>query len=373
MHDRLKKPLRTVLLLQDLEFGGTQRYATHLLKHLDKELFDVEVWVLRRGEDMLPLAEVPRANVRYFCQASWVTPIALGRLFEAIRKDRPDVIYTLTAVPNIWGRLFSYFLAVPVIVSSWRGRKVQQFESLLWRMSDRIICNSEEIRQYLLKRHSVDSSRVEVIPNGVDTDFFTPDYSQKDSVPTVLYLGRMVKIKDPMNALQAFYLLSQRMPEAKMIMMGNGRLRLSLEEYVQAHELADRVEIRAGSTDVRPFLRKSWLLVVSSVSEGLPNVILEAMSSGLPVVATAVGGNPEVVRQGITGLLVPPKEPQALADAMLMILSDYALCESMGTSARRIAVEDYSIKTITGSTQKVLLDAAYDAAVRKKKAELLSY
>jgi len=369
----LKKPLRTVLLLQDLEFGGTQRYATHLVEHLDKELFDLEVWVLRRGEDMLPLAKVPPGKVRYFCQDSWVTPAALGKLFVALQRTPPDVIYTLTVVPNIWGRFFSYLVGVPVIVSSWRSRKQQQFESLLWRMSNRIICNSEAIRQFLLKRHAVDPSRAVVIPNGVDTDFFTPDQRQKAPVPTVLYLGRMAKIKDPMNALAAFHLLSSKMPDARMIMMGNGGLRASLEEYVRAHHLSERVEIRRGSTDVRPMLRKSWLLVVSSISEGLPNVILEAMACGLPVAATAVGGNPEAVRAGITGLLVPPKDPQSMADAMHAILSDHKLRDAMGAEARRIAVEDYSITTITALTQKVLLEAACDAVVRKKRAELIAF
>ncbi len=371
--EMLKRPLRTVLLLQDLEFGGTQRYATHLLRHLDRELFDMEVWVLRQGEDMLPLAEIPPGKVRYFCQDSWVTPVALAKLFVAIQRTPPDIIYTLTAVPNIWGRLFSYLLGVAVIVSSWRGRKEQQFESLLWPMSNRIICNSEAIRQFLLKRHAVDPSRAVVIPNGVDADFFTPDHGQKESAPTVLYLGRMAKIKDPMNALVAFHLLTKRMPDSRLIMMGNGSLRSSLEKYVLAHHLGKRVEIRHGSTDVRPLLRKSWLLVVSSISEGLPNVILEAMSCGLPVVATAVGGNPEAVRAGITGALVPPREPHAMADAMHAILSDHRLRESMGAAARRIAVEEYSIKNITALTQKVLLDAACDAVVRKKRAELVAF
>lgn len=369
---RLKKPLRTILLLQDLEYGGTQRYATHLVKHLAKELFDIELWVLRRGEDMLPLAEVPKAKVKYFCQDSWVTPVALGRLFAAIQKTPPDIIYTLTAVPNIWGRLFSYLLGVAVIVSSWRGRKEQQFESLLWRMSNRIICNSEAIRQFLLRRHSVEPSRAEVIPNGVDTNFFTPEDSLKDSLPTILYLGRMARIKDPLNALRAFHILSHRIPEARMIMMGNGRLRSALDDYVRIHSLTDRVEIRPGSNDVRSLLRRAWLLVVPSVSEGLPNVILEAMACGAPVVATAVGGNPEAVRDGITGILVPPKDPSTMADAMHTILSDSKMRQSMGEIARKIAVEDYSIETITCKTQKVLLDAACDAVARKNRVELLT-
>lgn len=368
----LKKPLKTVLLLQDLEFGGTQRYATHLLKHLDRDLFDLRLWVLRGGEDMLPIAQESLDRVTFFCQDSWVTPQALVRLFLKIRNNTPDVIYTLTAVPNIWGRLFSYILGVPVIVSSWRGRKEQQFESLLWRMSNRIVCNAAALKEFLTRRHSVDPERAEVVPNGVDTEFFTPDNSLRNPTPTVLYLGRLARIKDPMTALKAFQVLSERLPDARMIIMGNGRLRSKLETYVRRNGLENRAAIMSGSRDVRPYLRKSWLLVLSSVSEGLPNVILEAMACGLPVVATAVGGNPEVVRQDITGLLVPSKQPEIMADAMEKILGDQDLRNTMGINARKIAEREYSISAITALTEKALLDAAGDAVIRKGRTDLLS-
>ncbi len=371
MKYKLKKPLKTVLLLQDLEFGGTQRYATHLLKHLNRELFDLELWILRGGEDMLPIAEECNVKVSYFCLNSWVTPRALYRLFWKLRRERPDVIYTLTAVPNIWGRLFSYIVGVPVIVSSWRGRKEQQFESLLWRASNRVVCNAEALRDFVMKRHSVAADRAEVVPNGVDTDHFTPDPDLRSDEPTILYLGRMVKIKDPMTALKAFKILSDRVPEAKMLMIGNGYLQPQLKAYAEQNNIDDRVIIRNGTTDVRPYLRKAWVLTLSSVSEGLPNVILEAMSCGVPVVATSVGGNPEVVTQGVTGLLVPPSDPQKMANAVEKIITDSRLRDSMGEKAREIAVNSYSINAITSLTEKAIINASFDAVERKGRTDLL--
>lgn len=373
MSYKLKTPLKTVLLLQDLEFGGTQRYATHLLKHLNRELFDLELWVLRGGEDMLPIAEECQVKVSYFCLDSWVTPQALCRLFRKLKNERPDIIYTLTAVPNIWGRLFSYILGVPVIVSSWRGRKEQQFESLLWRASNRVVCNAEALRYFVMKRHSVASDRAEVVPNGVDTEHFTPDATLKSDTPTILYLGRMVKIKDPMTALKAFRILSSRIPKAKMLMIGNGYLQSYLKAYVDEHDLADRVTIRPGTTDVRPYLRRAWLLTLSSISEGLPNVILEAMSTGLPVVATAVGGNPEVVTQGITGFLVPPGDPDQMAEAMEKIITNQQLRSSMGIKAREIAIRNYSIEAITSLTEKALINASLDAICRKGRVDITDH
>ncbi len=370
MSIKLRTPLKTVLLLQDLEFGGTQRYATHLLKHLNRDLFDLELWVLRGGEDMLPIAEECDVRVSYFCLDSWVTPQALYRLFWKLRSERPDIIYTLTAVPNIWGRLFSYIVGVPVIVSSWRGRKEQQFESLLWHASNRVVCNAQALKEFVMKRHSVAEERAEVVPNGVDTDFFTPDESLRADAPTILYLGRMVRIKDPMTALKAFRILSQRIPEARMLMIGNGYLQSYLKAYADEHGISDRVTVRPGTTDVRPYLRKAWMLALSSVSEGLPNVILEAMSCGLPVVATDVGGNPEVVTEGVTGFLAPASDPEKMADAMEKIIRNERLRLSMAQKARETAVNNYSIEAITSLTEKALINASLDAIQRKGRLEI---
>ena len=277
----------------------------------------------------------------------------------------------MTAVPNIWGRLFSYIVGVPVIVSSWRGRKEQQFESLLWRASNRVVCNAEALRDFVMRRHSVAADRAEVVPNGVDTDHFTPDPDLRSDEPTILYLGRMVKIKDPMTALKAFKILSDRVPEAKMLMIGNGYLQPQLKAYAEQNNIDDRVIIRNGTTDVRPYLRKAWVLTLSSVSEGLPNVILEAMSCGVPVVATSVGGNPEVVTQGVTGLLVPPSDPQKMANAVEKIITDSRLRDSMGEKAREIAVNSYSINAITSLTEKAIINASFDAIERKGRTDLL--
>ncbi len=370
MSYKLRTPLKTVLLLQDLEFGGTQRYTTHLLKHLNRDLFDLELWVLRGGEDMLPIAEECNVRVSYFCLNSWVTPQALYRLFWKLKRERPDIIYTLTAVPNIWGRLFSCIVGVPVIVSSWRGRKEQQFESLLWHASNRVVCNAEALREFVMKRHLVAADRAEVVPNGVDTEHFTPDARLKADTPVILYLGRMVKIKDPMTALKAFRIVADRIPEAQMLMIGNGYLQSYLKAYAEENGIADRVIIRNGTTDVRPYLRKAWMLSLSSVSEGLPNVILEAMSCGLPVVATAVGGNPEVVSEGVTGLLVPPGNPGKMADAMEKIITNERMRQSMGEKAREIATRSYSIEAITSLTEKALINASYDAIKRKGRMDI---
>ncbi len=129
------KQVKLAVLLQDLEFGGTQRYAVNLLKHLDRGLFEPELWVLRGGDDMLPLARATGSEIVRFSQASWVDAKALAGLFLRLTRSTPDVLYTLTVVPNIWGRLFGCIARVPAIVTSLRNGIARQHERWLWRLS----------------------------------------------------------------------------------------------------------------------------------------------------------------------------------------------------------------------------------------------
>ncbi|MGC8659447.1 MAG: glycosyltransferase [Desulfomonilaceae bacterium] len=357
-------PYKTVLVLQDLEFGGTQRYALKLLSHLDPEVFDLELWVLRGGEQMLPLAEVSGAPVKYLTRYSWVTPCALWKLFWKLKRNKPDILYTLTAVPNIWGRIFAAFTTKSVVISSWRARKEQQFESILWRFCDKLICNAKCTREYVIKRHGVEPKRVAYVPNGVDTDFFTPDGSCRDPQPTVVFVGRFVKAKDPITLIAAFSHLRKIIENVRLIMIGQGYLDSTIRSKISAYGLSGDVDLVPGTIDVRPFLRRSWLLVLSSVLEGVPQVMLEAMSCGLPVVATAVDGIPEVVQHGVNGLLVQPRSPEQLAKSMADLLSDDETRTSMGRRARETVVENYSIKQVIKITASTILET-----VKKKYSE----
>ena len=144
-------------------------------EHLDRELFDLELWVLRKGEDMAPMAMATGQKVVYLTRDSRVTPRALGRLYSRLKKERPAILYTLTPVPGIWGRLFGRIIGIPAIVSSQRGYRGQQYESLLWILSDLIIANAEAVKKSTVKKHGVDPTRILVIPNGVDDGYYAPD------------------------------------------------------------------------------------------------------------------------------------------------------------------------------------------------------
>lgn len=357
MQPKISPPYRTVIILQDLEFGGTQRYAIHLLKHLNRELFKLELWVLRGGENMLPMAESSGVPVKYLSRDSWVTPRALWNFFWKLKDEKPDVLYTMTAVPNIWGRVFAAITTNSIVIASWRGRQEQQFESLLWRLTDRLICNANALKTHVIRRHRVDPKKVAVAPNGVDVNFFTPDSSCRDPFPTVIFVGRMVKEKDPFTLIEAFSLLRKLVPDARLILIGQGYLNSKLRQKVAVSDLEEHIELIPGANDIRPFLRRGWLFILPSVSEGFPQVIIEAMSCGLPVVATSVGGIPEIIENGVSGLLVAPRSPESLAQSMAKLLLDDETRNLMGRRAREIAIERFSLEHVVKITEEIVLAA----------------
>ncbi len=350
-------PPRVVVLLQDLEFGGTQRYALSLLDHMDRGLFAPQVWVLRGGTEMLPMAHEAGVEVRWLSHCGRVSPMAILRLTHALLRERPDILYTLTVVPNIWGRLMGRLARVPVIVSGYRNLLPKQHERWLWRLSDRIICNAWALKETMTHRFGVEPSRVAVIPNGVDTTFFLPAPEKRAAEPTVVTVGRLVWEKDPLSLVEAFALAAGRLPQARFVMVGKGPLTGKVEERIRSRGLEERVTLTPCASDVREILQQAWAFALGSVSEGVPNAILEAMSTGLPVVATRVGGIPELVQDGETGILVRPHDPAGLASALVALLQDAPRRQAMGVRARQRALAHHSLEAMTRSTERVIMEA----------------
>ena len=350
-------PIKLAVLLQDLEFGGTQRYAIHLLTHLNRKRFAPELWVLRGGADMDHLAQAADIKIVRFSNASWVTPGALAKFLIRLLVKKPDILYTLTVVPNIWGRLFGKAAMIPALVSGYRSLIPKQKEKYLWRLSDRIICNAHVLRDVMAEKFGVDPERVRVIPNAVDSNFFTPPQDARAEVPTVLYIGRLHEVKDPFTLLKAFKSVVSKLPEARLEMIGNGPLKESITGYIKANGLDRNVFLIPGQSDVRPYLRKAWVFAISSVREASPNVIIEAMATGLPIAASKVGGIPELVTEDETGYLFEPGDDKRLADILADILTDQDKRERMGAKAREHAETNHSLRNMVEKTEEAFMEA----------------
>lgn len=354
---------RVVMLLQDLEFGGTQRQTLELALNLDRSRFDVELWLMRAGDDMMPLAQGGGIPVVELSRARRVGPSSLIGLWRRLRSSRVDLLVLLTVLPNIWGRLLGRMAGCPLILATCRGgaSPVRQHERWLWPLADHLLCNTFALKKDLVEGCKMPASRISIIPNGVDTAFFHPprDSALSDK-KIILCIARLVPDKDHETLIKAFGLLARKHPDVELWLVGNGKRQAALKRFAALTTPAGRVHFLPGQLDVRPLFHRCTLLVLSSRREALPNVVLEAMAGGLPVVATAAGGLPEVVEEGRTGLLVPVEDPPALARAIERLLTDDAARAAFGKAGRRRAESGYSISAMVRRHEEIfdlLLDA----------------
>jgi glycosyltransferase involved in cell wall biosynthesis len=341
-------PARVVFLLEELNFGGTQRQTLELARRLDPRKYRPEIWLLRSGQDLAPLARAWQLPLVWLAQSSLVGPLSLLNLWRRLRQDKIDLFLTLTAIPNIWGRLLGKLAGLPCIIGNVRSNTAhRQHERWLWPLAQQVVCNNQRLERLLVKTYKLPPSRLTMIPNGVDTDFFQPPAQNlTDGSLTVLSIGRLVPDKDQETLLRAFRLVLQDHPAAQLWLVGDGPRQNQLAELMQQTLPARQARLIAPQADIRPFLQQASLFALSSVTEALPNVVLEAMAAGLPVVATNVGGLPEAVLPEQTGRLVPPGDPVALAQAMAHLLADAPLRRRFGQAGRERAVREFSFQQL---------------------------
>ena len=172
------RPIKTVLLLQDLQLGGTQRHALELARRLDPARFAVELWTLAAGGDFLAEARRGDIAVRELSGSATVGPASLLGLWRELGRRKPQALLALTVVPNIWGRLFGRLRSVPAVIANCRGGDDlwRQHETLTRHLAHAHICNAQALKTALMERYRLPAARVEVIPTGVDTQHFHPDW-----------------------------------------------------------------------------------------------------------------------------------------------------------------------------------------------------
>jgi len=208
----------------------------------------------------------------------------------------------------------------------------------------------------MMYRFRVPADRITVIHNGVDLNYFRP--AAAPSPPerqVVLSIARLVPEKDHETLIAAFALVAPQHPQAELWLVGDGPQEKAIRRQAGRLLSPRRVRFVPGQADLLPLLRQGSLLALSSVQEGLPNVVLEAMASSLPVVATDVGGLSEVVEHGETGWLVSPKDVVGLADAMNQLLANDTMRASFGQAGRRRAERRFSMAAMVQQHQGVFL------------------
>ncbi len=302
---------------------------------------------------------------------------AKWRLFKLFKELKPVILHSRN-LSGLDALLPAYLAGVKHRIHGEHGRDIDDLDGsnmkfqLLRRLHrplvERYIPLSQDLERYLEEKVGVDTSRITQIYNGVDTGKFAPAPEAKPSLPTrtgfanensvvIGTVGRFQPVKDQMNLAEGFIQLLNNCPDlkqtARLVMIGDGPLRDTVMERLLTAGYADLVWAPGPRDDVACLMQSLDIFVLPSLAEGISNTLLEAMACGLPVIATAVGGNPELVEDGKTGTLIPAGNSNALANTLEMYVRDKSLRKSQGHAARKRAEEHFSITAMVASYMDV--------------------
>ncbi len=390
--------LRVARVISRLNVGGPAIHTILLTAGLDRAAFESRLYVGAPGPaegDMLPLA-----------RARGVEPIAvpgLGRsihpgrdvaalchLVREFRAFRPHIVHTHAAKAGALGRIAARLARVPATVHTFHGHVLRGYfnppvtaafraiERALARRTTRIVAISPGQRDELLALGIGRPERMSVVPLGLELDGCLNAQARRGELRRHLRLppeaklvgivARLVPIKDHAAFFEAAARVARADPAARFVVAGDGPLRPRLEAAARGAGLADRAHFLGWWEDLPALYADLDVVALTSRNEGTPVCLLEAMAAGVPVVATAVGGVPDVVRHGETGLLVPAGDPGALAAALASLLGDPERRSALGLAGRRAAYPAYDAKTLIARVEALYRELA-EAGPRRLEDE----
>ena len=341
--------IRVVQLVPGLEIGGAEKHVVGLVRHYDRERIEPHVCCLTERGALAEEIEAMGAPLEVLAARGDRELVLFPRLVRYLRRVRPHVVHTHLWTPHLYGRVAGRTAGVPVVVctehslSPWKSHRQIWMDRVTCRWADMIVCVSEAVRQERIERERLPMEKLRTIYNFHEGKSYREprdgtearrEFGIPDDSPVVGIVARL----DPVKALDILFaaLAEARkvLPRIRLLVIGDGPMRKELERLADTLGLADSVIFTGFRGDVPRLLWAIDVGVLCSHREGLSTALLEYMSARKPVVATNVGGNPEVVVGGVTGLLVPEGEVQRLAAALTEVLTHPQRARAMGEAGK---------------------------------------
>lgn len=364
-----------VHLIYRFECGGLQTLLAECINRMPAQHYrhavicltgytDYAEKIKRPGVELHALDKKPGPGLSTHC-----------RLWKLLRQLRPAVMHTYN-ISTIEYSLTALLAGVPVRIHAEHGRdsvemngkhtKYNLLRRLLVPVIHAYVPVSADLGDWLRDTIGVPERKIAMVPNGVDTTHYAPPEAKPGPMPeriSIGSVGRIDRIKNHDGLLEAFRLLLQRFPapqfDLQLTIVGDGPLLQTLRDQVASQPWADRVWLAGARTDIADLMRSFTVFALPSLSEATPVTILEAMATALPVVASRVGGVPQLVLHESTGLLVPASDPEALANALSAYVRDPQLRARHGAAGRAHVLAHYSMDQMVGG---------YDTLYRRHRA-----
>ncbi len=350
-----------------LGYGGAERLSATICQNLNKGFVNPKVCGLYGGDG--PLTEsLNEGGIPYFSVKGETLKkrIFLKAIYDSIKREKISLIHVHGFYQLLYCLLPAKLAGVKIVYTEHANFTIKRFKkytllaSILPRFVHRITTVSNYLKNYFVQELMIPSSKINVIHNGIDIQKFrnlNVDYPKRNNgrinIGTV---GRLTEAKDHEGLLKALAIIHEIRDDFQLTIVGDGELRPFLESAVKELKIENHVSL-LGSRDEIPRLLSTFdIFVLSSKREGFPIALLEAMACERPIIATTVGGIPEVIEDGVNGVLIPPENPVALAKAILGLLEDRPLIEDIAKRARKTVEGCFSMTGMIQSYQKLFLD-----------------
>ena len=387
--------VKVVNIVTRLNIGGVAHHVTNLMRGLDQTKYKQQLVCGFEGAG--------ESSMRGHIQAQGVTPILISQLagnprlnisdalafahiLRLLRRQRPLIVHTHTSKAGLLGRVAARLTGVPIIVHTFHGlvlkshygslktSGVRVVERWLARFSDRLIAVSDEDKKDLLAYRIAPTHKIEVIPLGLELDQFIDCRTRRGVLHFELGLdpasrligivGRIAPIKNHRLFFDAMARVLAQHASAHVVVAGDGDLRPQMERYVREMGIADRVSFLGWRHDLPQVYTDLDVVVISSNNEGTPVSAIEAMAAGRPVVATRVGGLPDVISDGDTGYLVAPGDVEQLASAVERVLGDGETTDRLKRNARESVKHKFAVERLAAD-----IDLLYRRLLAEKGLE----
>jgi len=382
------EPIRLLKFMTNYGCGGTEKQVLNLVSRIDRRQYDLQFACLHKAGDFVENFEKLKIPIAEFSIRKLYHPETLIqqiRFAKYLRLQRIQIMHSYNFYSNIFSIPAARMAGVPVVLASIRDRGVyltpakKILQKSICSMADKILVNADSIHDWLLEE-KYPAAKIRVIKNGIDISLYEKPSHGSDlrmqhdipaDAPLVIMLSRLDPKKGVVDFIDAAAQINKLHPDTFFVIAGENLIadagslshdveyHFKLAQLVSAHGMNDKVIFAGHRSDVPQILAEATVSVLPSHSEGLSNALLESMAAGIPIVATRVGGNPELVIEGVTGLLVPPQEPKLLADAIGRLLNDKALAQRMGEKAKQIASTEFSMTRMAQLTQEMYLSQLY--------------
>jgi len=366
-----KKKISIAQVVLSLEIGGMETVIANIARNIDQDVFRLIVICLKKiGSIGHELQEEGFKVIQIKRMAKKISFLYPKRLVDTLRHEKVDIVHSHS---GCWHKaaIAGKYSRVKGIIYTEHGRLVPDNNSVIMldrivsRLTDYIVPVSLDLSEYLKEVVRLNHGKIHRIENGIDTSKFYPREKNKElmeelriseDVFIIGNIARLAPVKDHVTLIKAFDIARKTYPNMRLVIVGDGPEKSNLEALINELNLSENVMLLGFRRDIREMFSIVDMFVLSSISEGTSITILEAMAAGKPVIATNVGGTPNLVEDGKTGFLVSPSEPVLLGRKIIELINNKEIAKQMGLKARKVVQTNFSVERMTKKYVSLYLD-----------------